>query len=281
MQRLSGLVVVWLMISLAACSIPNIPQLPGMPDLGQLPDIPGMPTELADMPGLLQDLGLGELVNLEELGLDELPGLDSLPMLRTRPGALALRGPLERRIGLGEQIPGTDIVLVDIEPDGAVFQIAGLRSVRTYADSLDFDGSWGDVQGVEYSLRLRIYQIGRDSIRAAGVHQLEILESNPQPTGPIVGSRGRTELRFPVTWGVNRGAGIPGTTLRYVGSHERGGEIGPVDDDVYPYHKVGDSIRWRGEQRPNVHTDYQLRMLSYGEQSARVGGMVVVTLTGE
>ena len=254
-----------------------MPDLPGIPDLGRLTDIPGLPTELADVPNLLQDLGLGDLGNLEDL-----PGLDSLPFLRTQPGALVLRGPHERRIGVGQRIPGTDIVLRGITEDGAVFEIAGMRSVRTYADSLDFDGQWPGISGVSYNLRLRLYQIGRDSVRAVGVHQVEILNAVPLASDPrsadmLMG----TDLRFPATWGVTRGEMIPGTTLNFVGGHDRGAEIGGLGEGVYPYFKVGDSVRWQGQWRPEITVDYQLRVLAHGDDTARVGGTVRVFLPGE
>lgn len=270
MRTIKLIVVLCLAAVLSACSMP---QVPGMPDLGRLTDIPGVPRELADMPELLQDLGLGELVDV-----DNLPGVDTLPFLRTQPGVLALRGPIEQRINVGERIPGTDIVLTGINEDGGVFEIAGMRSTRTYADSLDFDGAWPNVDGVQYSLRLRLYHIGRDSVRAAGVHQVEIRDIAPQPLDQLSSLGQRTELSFLATWGMGLGEQIPGTTLRYVGQDDRGAEIGPVDDGMYPYHKVGDSVRWRGQLRPNIEVDYHLRMLSFGENSSRVGGIVNVRL---
>jgi hypothetical protein len=274
--RLRQLVIILcLTMLLSGCMLPFLPE---MPDLEGMPDIPGLPQELADVPGMLQDLGL----EIDLTSLEDVPGLDALPFLRTEPGALVLRGPIERRIRVGERIPGTDIVLRSMNEDGAVFEIDGMQSVRTYADSLDFDGGWPDIDGVTYNVRLRLYQLGRDSVRAAGVHQLQIRNAAPTPLAE--GASLRTdgvELRFPVTWGVNRGETIPGTTLTYVGAHERGGEIGGLGEGVYPYHKGGDSIRWRGQLRADIQADFQLRMLTYGEESARVGGVVRVILPGD
>lgn len=260
---------------LAGCTLPGISDLrdiPGMPDLGRLTDIPGIPRELADVPNLLEDLNLGDLANLENL-----PGIDTLPFLRTPPGALALRGPVERNLRIGDGLAGTDIVLVGIEPDGAVFEIAGMRSVRTYADSLDFDGGWAGLEGVSYNLRLRVYQISNNSVRAAGVQQLVVPSVAPVATASIP-VENRIELSFPVTWGLAPGEVIPGTTLRYVGMQERGAEFAGLGDGVFPFHKVGDSLRWRGNLRSDLPAEYQLRVLAYGSDSARVGGIVSVWL---
>ncbi|MEX1018326.1 MAG: hypothetical protein WDZ49_01630 [Litorilinea sp.] len=262
-----------------ACTMPNVPgmpelsDMPEIPDLTRLTDIPGIPRELADVPNLLQELGLGDLANLEDL-----PGLDTLPFLRSEPGALVLRGPVERGVQVGERIPGTDIVLQGITEEGAVFEIAGMRSVRTYADSLDFDGDWPGVPGVSYNLRLRLYQISRDRVRAAGVHQVGILNVAPVVGGAQPGTPAGQELSFPSTWGLAPGAAIPGTTFTYVGVHERGAEIGGLGEGIYPYHKLGDSVRWHGQLRPDIAADYQLRMLAYGADSARVGGIVTIYL---
>lgn len=260
---------------LAACALPGISELrniPGMPDLARLTDIPGIPRELADVPNLLEDLNLGDLANLENL-----PGIDTLPFLRTPPGALVLRGPVERNLRIGDGLAGTDIVLSGIEPDGAVFEIAGMRSVRTYADSLDFDGGWAGLEGVSYNLRLRVYQITNNSVRAAGVQQLVVPNVAPVATGTVAADN-RIELSFPVTWGLAPGEAILGTTLRYVGMQERGAEFAGLGDGVFPFHKIGDSLRWRGNLRTDLAADYQLRVLAYGTDSARVGGVVSVWL---
>lgn len=275
-SRLSAVVVVALL--LGACTMPEVPGMPDlgeMPDLARLTDIPGVPRELAEVPGILEELGLGDLADLENL-----PGVDSLPFLQSEPGSLVLRGPVERALRVGETIPGTDMVLTSINQDGAVFEIAGMRSVRTYADSLDFDGAWTGVEGVTYHLRLRLYQIGRDRVRAAGVHQLAIADINPVMAAGEDGAfapAGR-ELSFPTTWGLDPGEAIPGTTFTYVGPNDRGAEFAGLGEGIYPYHKVGDSVRWRGNLRRDMPADFQLRMLAYGENSARVGGIVSVYL---
>lgn len=267
MRRMIFLLMVSILV-VAGCGLPALPFSPELPS--DFPQIPGLPSDLSDLPGVLQDLGLPDLSDI--LGL---PGEDSLPSLNQQPGGIVFRGPSEKRINIGAQIPGTDIVLVHIGEDGAEFEIDGMRSVRTIGDSLDFDGPWPGMEGVDYSLRLRIYRIADDFVRAAGVHQLEIL--NIQPVRASVELR-EPVLKFAFSSGVNTNENIDGITYGYAGQDDRGGRLSGLDGGEYPYRKIGDSIRWEGLLRPDIPAQYSVRMLYYGPESARVGGVVKLSL---
>ncbi|MEZ4659817.1 MAG: hypothetical protein R2911_19860 [Caldilineaceae bacterium] len=257
---------------LAACreNLPSMPELPNLPV--ELPDIPGIPTSLQDLPNLISDLGLPDLSQIANL-----PGLDALPSLQDQPGMLTVQGPTERRVGLGERIPGTDIQLVAVNGSEAEFQIAGMRSVRVAGDSLDFDGEWPGINGVTYYARLRLYHVGSDNIRAAGVHQLVI--RNIQPVESAV-QLGNFTLKFPVVASANRGAQFKGLTLGYVGQDDRGAQISGLPQGDYPYRKTGDSIVWNGQLRPDIPAQYNFRVLLYGADSLRIGGVVNISLPG-
>ncbi len=110
---------------LNACSTP---ELPTMPDLSQLPQLPGIPESLRDIPDLLGQLGLPDLSNIPNL-----PQIEDLPGLQTPAGAIVFNGPTERRLNIGDRLPGTDITLTNVTGNGAEFQIAGMRSTRTLA----------------------------------------------------------------------------------------------------------------------------------------------------
>jgi hypothetical protein len=156
--------------------------------------------------------------------------------------------------------------------------MAGLRSVRTIGDSLDFDGSWPGLPDAEYHLRARLYLISGNSVRVAGVHQLILRNIQPSVDNSVSLS-GQT-IQFPFTVAINAGETIAGTTLRYVGSDERGAQLGGLAEGEYPYRKVGDSILWKGRVRTDVAVSYSLRMLYYTTTQARVGGVVTVALPG-
>lgn len=254
---------------LSACS-ENLPSMPEIPV--ELPEIPGIPTSLSDLPDLINDLELPDLS-----GITNLPGLEDLPLLNNEPGTLSFQGPTERRIGLGERIPGTDIELVAINGSEAEFRIAGLRSVRAVGDSLDYDGDWAGANGVTYHARLRLYHVGGDNIRAAGVHQLLLRNVQPVETAQPPSN---VAMKFPVVLSANRGAQFTGLTLGYVGQDDRGAQISGLAQGDYPYRKTGDSIIWNGQLRPDIPAQYNLRVLLYSADSLRLGGVVNISLPG-
>jgi hypothetical protein len=90
---------------------------------------------------------------------------------------------------------------------------------------------------------------------------------------------GAVELRFPFLDGVQRGGDtIAGTTYGYLGRYERGAQLSGVPQEQYPYRAVGDSIEWEGTLRPGIGARYDLRMLVYGVDSMRVGGVATLHL---
>jgi hypothetical protein len=165
MKRFQTVLALCLALLLAGCSLPGVGDLPI--------EIPGNP----QLPNLdqLRDLGLPDLS-----GIANLPQIADLPALNVADNAIVFAGPTERKIRLGERIPGTDIVLNAISADGAEFQIGGMRAVRSLGDSLDFDGNWPGIGGVTYNLRLRVYLVEGDGVRAAGVHRLLVETITPQ-----------------------------------------------------------------------------------------------------
>jgi hypothetical protein len=249
---------------LAGCSAPELPSLPSLPAL---------PDELRQLPDLVRELGLPDLSSITDL-----PGLDALPSFQAPPGAIRFSGPIERRVNVGERIPGTDIMLTAGGQGEATFQIAGLNSVRRVGDSLDFDGDWVGLPGAPYNTRLRLYSIADDHVRIAGVHQLTVPNIQPMEGTPVSGT---FTMRFPYTDSAEVGGGaFDGITQGYAGSTERGAQITGLPQNVYPYLKTGDSLRWIGALRPDIGAEFNLRMLNYGENSARVGGIVTLTLPG-
>ncbi len=229
-----------------------------------------IPVDFQDLIDAWDELGLPDLGDIADL-----PGLDSLPLLSDMPGGIVYRGPLQRKLTAGNRIPGTDIVLLRTTDDGAEFEIAGLRSVRVSGDSLDFDGEWPSMPGTTYNSRLRIYKLGDGSVRVAGVHQLGIPDISPLETGVHV--KGES-MKFPFIAHVSAGDTISGTTYGYVGMHDRGAELFGIAAGDYPYRKPGDSIQWRGDLRPDVPVEYNVRTIHYDDNALQVGGVVSVSL---
>ena len=217
----------------------------------------------------------GTWTYLTSSALPDLPQLDSLPLLESVPGGIVLRGPVQRTIAVGEPVPGTDILLTDTDENEAVFEIAGLRSVRRIGDSLDYDGEWPGLEGVTYSTRLRIYQVGNDRVRIAGVQQIGIPDIEPRLAESDADG---IDLKFPFFAGVGVEELIPGTTYGFAGVDERGADLSGTARDEYPYRKMGDSILWRGELRRDIPVEYSLRAIHYDGSALQVGGVVTVRL---
>ncbi len=250
-----------------ACSRPELPELPQLPEL---PAMPGIPENLQDLPNIMRDLGLPDLSNISDL-----PGLDDLPGLQTPPGGISYSGPTEQSLTIGDRLPGTDIVLSAITESGAEFQIAGMRSVRALGDSLDFDGDWPGIAGVSYNARFRIYYIGGNTVRAAGVHRFVIRDIQPVEAAVTLDGNSRT---FPFTANVSTGSQIPGMTFGYAGQEDRGGIVTGLPAGDYPFRKIGDSISWKGFVRADIPVEYNIRMLYYDASRAQVGGTVTIGL---
>jgi hypothetical protein len=259
-MRLIRIAIVWIVVTLAlaACDLPRLPQEPA-----DLPQLPGLPD-------VIRDLGLPDLSQIPNL-----PEIGDLPLLNVGPNAINFAGPTEQRIGVGERIPGTDIELISTSDGNAEFRIAGLRSTRSLGDSLDYEGPWPGVNGVNYSLRLRIYNVGSNNVRAAGVHRLVV--ENIQPVEQTVRLTGTT-LSIPYTASAADGERIKGLTLGYGGADDRGARLIGLPDDAYPYRKIGDSIQWSGQLRPDLLVEYNLRALFYNNNSLQVGGIATLQL---
>jgi hypothetical protein len=258
--------------------------LAGCEDIGveapQLPELPELPTIAVELPELPSLEEMARDLNLPDLSqIPNLPQLADLPIQQTPEGAINFNGPTERQINVGDRIPGTNLVLAAMTPEGAEFEIGGSRAIRRIGDSLDFDGPWPGVEGANYSLRLRVYFVGEESVRAAGVHQLIVFNVQPQ-VDPTV-TLGDETVRFPFTVGVAAGETITGTTLRYIGSTEEGAQMGGLAEGEYPYRRVGDSIVWRGHVRSDIGVEFNLRMLFHTADQARVGGLVTLDLPTE
>lgn len=243
----------------------------------QLPDLPALPSDLLEIPDVIKNL---QLPDLSGIGI-ELPGADALPVLIAPAGGIVFSGPIERQVRVGERIPGTDITLLSTADGVATFEVLGLQNPRRVGDSVDYDGAFSTLPGSDYRARLRVYLVGRNDVRIAGVHQLLLRDVTPIKDATVPGS---TKLRFPFTDGVDRGNGslssdvINGTTLGYLGVYDRGAQLSGLPLNQYPYRSVADTVEWNGALRTDIGAEYDLRVLNYGSESMRVGGTVVLTL---
>ncbi len=260
---------------LNACIRPDLPGSPQLPKPPSPRSIPGLEDLLDKLPGFDLDM-------LRELGLPDLSGLADLPQLADLPGlalgenAIAFAGPTVMRIDVGESIRGTDIQLAGIVDGRAEFLFAGLRAERIAGDSLDYDGAWPDIGGVDYTLRLRVYRVAEDYVRAAGVQRVVIEGIQPLHQPGVAVNEGSPKL--PYTGSIAVGQVLKGTTFGYAGPGEQGAEISGISAGDFPFRKTGDSLRWQGMLRPDLPCVFNMRIVHYGENSVQVAGIVTIQL---
>ena len=260
---------------LSACFGPDLPGAPQMPKLPSPRSLPGVDELLDQLPGF--DLDLLKELELPDLSdIADLPQMVDLPTVDLAEDAMAFTGPTEMRIEIGEFIRGTDIQLTAIAEGRAQFLFSGLRAERIAGDSLDFDGPWPNIGGVDYLLRLRVYRVTEEYVRAAGVQRLLIDGIQPihQPAMVLQ----ENPLKMTYTGSVAPGDLLKGTTFGYVGQAEQGAEISGIPAGDFPFRKTGDSLRWQGMLRPDLPAQFDLRIVHFGENSVQVAGIVSIQL---
>ena len=260
---------------LTACTRPDLPGAPQLPKPLSPRSIPGLEDLLDMLPGFDLDM-------LRELGLPDLSGIADLPQLGDLPGlavgenAIAFAGPTEMRIDVGELVRGTDIQLSAIVDGRAEFLFSGLRAERIAGDSLDFDGAWPNISGVDYALRLRVYRVADGYVRAAGVHRMVIEGIQPLHQPGVAVDEGSPKI--PYTASIAVGEVLKGTTFGYSGLAEQGAQIAGIPSGDFPFRKTGDSLRWQGMLRPDLPCVFNMRIVHYGDNSVQVAGIVTLQL---
>lgn len=243
------------------------------PSTGEGDDFSDLAIPAPKWPGLEDMQRYLELPDLSQI--PGMPALSDLPFLHVPEGGIAFAGPVERRVAVGEQIPGTDMTLLAINEDGAEFRIEAWQTARQVGDSLDFDGAWPGLEDTAYALRLRIYHIAGDHIRVAGVHRLVIEHIKPT-VGTAAGDA--VALKFAFADSVAAGEQIPGSTYGYQERGQRGAWISGLPNQDYPYRKLGDSVVWEGAVRADIPARYDLRVLYYNDNQIQIAGIITLLL---
>ena len=191
----------------------------------------------------------------------------------TQTSTLTYEGPQTYTLKPGDLLPGTDIRYLRQSSEGAEFAIGDQRAVKQKADSLNWSGS--PTEGVKLDLRLRIVWFTQDALYAAGTARVAVSDIRPQAAE--VPTEAPMTYQMPVTYALQRGSAVPGTTLTYEGQAAEGARFAGIEG--YPYRQPGDSVSWQGQLRPNVAVREDLRLLHYDERSARLVGVVHLWVT--
>lgn len=189
-------------------------------------------------------------------------------------GQLVYTGPTEVTVLVGEYIPGTDIQFVGKGSEGAQVLIEGQPALKKLGDSLNWSGTVSE--GVHIQVRLRVLHIAPERLLSGGTVRITVKDPAPE-AGPTNKPR---PIRYtvPVTYKVNRGDLIPGTTIVYTGREKgKGARLEGVGG--YPYRAIGDSIVWDGALRSNVDLHLSLRLLFFNDSFMQVMGLATVSIT--
>lgn len=195
----------------------------------------------------------------------------------TAPGQLRYSAPTEKKIERGGFLPGTGVQYVaPTEDRGAEMRIDGQTAYKKVADSVDWSGS--PLAGVKLDINQRVLFFNEEQMRLGGQVTLLIDDVNPQPLAGAPGSD--ITFAIPVSYNVDVGDTVPGTTLRLEGiDEERGAEFSGWSVEQLPYKKLADSVIWDGSLRPGVAISFQqMRLAFIGADSVRLAGIVDVIL---
>lgn len=183
------------------------------------------------------------------------------------PADLKYEGAITLGVTTGSNVPGTTIIYQGKTADGrAILNIAGLQSLKSTADSLDWAGPIG--AGAQANLGLRVVTFDDSNLALAGTIRLIIPGVNPQPGNPS--SNLIAGYTIPTTYNVPRGTTIPGSVVQFVGSTPQGAQFTNLDQ--FPYRQRFDSVIWQGHLRDKIAVRLDLRLINFGDDSALLGG---------
>ncbi len=187
---------------------------------------------------------------------------------------LTYAGPTELTIRAGKFVPGTRIQFVREDEKGAEVLIEGQKATKMVGDSLQWSGQVTD--GVSLKANLRILHISPEQMITSGLITLAVAKPHPQP-GRADKNR-PVRYTLPVTYKVDKGSTLPGTTIRYAGTEkDKGARLEGIEG--YPYRAIGDSILWEGTLRPNVDIALNVRVLFYNDSFMQVLGTATIGVT--
>ena len=203
------------------------------------------------------------LPTLALLGCSFLPFAPTPP----QPNVMVYDAPVALTIKKDNLLPGTTIAYGGKLPTGsAKVMIAGLAAPKQVADTLDWQGT--PVPNIAVKLTTRVVSFDDQALNLAGTAHIEIQGVTVQPGG----SPGNAQMEFsaPVTFSLAKSGGIPGSNILYDGAAPEGAKFLGIEG--YPYRKTLDSLQYNGRLAPKVFLRLDLRVISFSDTGAAVGG---------
>jgi hypothetical protein len=225
---------------------------------------------------------MNRLINWVRLIVLILPGMallgcSSIPFLASNTpvpaNTLAYDAPVSLNIKTGTLLPGTTISYNGKSATGAAnILIAGLLAPKQMGDTVDWQGM--PVPTVQVRLNTRVATFDEQSITLVGTGHIEIpnfkIQSGGTPGTALL------ELNAPVTFSLKKDEMIPGTLVTYAGSTPNSAQFLGIDG--YPYRKQLDSLQYVGRLNPKVYVKFDLRVISFTDTGAVVGGTVNIRI---
>ncbi|MCA9924452.1 MAG: hypothetical protein KC421_18875 [Anaerolineales bacterium] len=180
----------------------------------------------------------------------------------------------------GESVPGTRLEYVGKNGDAYDVRIDGLAATKRIGDSFIWSGTVAPGVSANYNLKLTTEVLGK--LPVAG--SVDLLIFNPAPievsTVPVESALLNYRL-ISTNYQMPPGAGIPGTTLTYVGTTtQAGSEVAELSGLTgYPYLARGDSLAWTGKLLNNVYVRYDWRVLDINEFGLDLTGTAELWIT--
>jgi hypothetical protein len=177
----------------------------------------------------------------------------------------------------GDSVPGTQLTYIGGTDGGYEVSISGKRAIKRTGDSFYWSGVIAPSVFANYNLRLTTGFFG--GMPVAG--PVEVIILNPEPQQLPLDKDPEAELHLGnivIDYHVPLNNTVPGTTLVYQGLETQGlgnrsstlARIGGLSG--YPNLAVGDSLVWTGILLDNVAVRYNLRTISFDEETIRLVG---------
>ena len=184
------------------------------------------------------------------------------------PNTMSYDAPVSLVVKTGASLPGTTIKYSGKSAAGAAqVSIANQLAPKQQGDTLDWQGV--PAPDVKVKLATRVASFDDQSITLVGTSHIDIANVSIKASGTPP-TNAMMEFNAPVTYSISKNEFIPGSNIAYGGSTTDGAKFLGVDG--YPYRKTLDSLQYFGRLNAKVSLKLDLRVLSYSDSGAVLGG---------
>lgn len=173
----------------------------------------------------------------------------------------------------GDHVPGAPLQYIGQEADAYRVRIGDQEALKRIGDSFAWSGIIAPGVFADYNLRLTTALLG--PLPVTGGVKFTILDWQPLEATTLPDLSDALHFSA-ILLDHNIGAGqtMPASTLRYDGVYIQGNSRFAQFSGLsaHPYYAQGDSLIWMGRLRANIFVRYNLRLISFDENRALLGG---------